>query len=76
MRWFVRGDIEELERQISKVFDSLKTAAQEKRSETAGRAVAHDLANAEALAHDLVAKLTAIEERLLAQARLTKRAVG
>jgi DNA-binding transcriptional MerR regulator len=73
---FVRGDIEELERQIAKVFEALKTAAQERRSEITGRAVAHDLESAEALAHDLVAKLTAIEDRLLSQARLTRRAVG
>jgi DNA-binding transcriptional MerR regulator len=72
---FVRGDIEDLERCIAKVFDALREAARERRSETAGRAIANDLASAEQLAGDLLAKLTMIEERLMAQAQL-KRASG
>jgi DNA-binding transcriptional MerR regulator len=73
---FVRGDIEDLERSISKVFDALREAAQERRSETSGRAIANDLATAEHLAEDLLAKLTMIEDRLMAQAQLQRRAVG
>src|SRR6188472_197842 len=60
---FVRGDIEELERQIAKVFEALKTAAQEKRSETSGRVIAQELASAESLARDLITKLSTIEDR-------------
>src|SRR6516225_12293564 len=49
---FVRGDIEDLERSIAKVFDALREAARERRaSETTGRAVALDLAAAEQLAN-------------------------
>ncbi len=44
---FVRGDIEELERTMAKVFDALRDAAKERRSETSGRAIAQDLASAE-----------------------------
>jgi DNA-binding transcriptional MerR regulator len=74
---FVRGDIEDLERSIAKVFDVLREHAKDKRSETAGRAIAHDLAAAEQLANDLLSKLTVIEERLMAQAQLQRRvAVG
>jgi hypothetical protein len=73
---FVRGDIEDLERSISKVFDALREAARERRSETSGRAIANDLATAEHLAGDLLAKLTMIEDRLMAQAQLQRRAVG
>lgn len=73
---FVRGDIEDLERSIGKVFSALRQAAKDPRSETSGRAVNNDLAAAESLARDLVAKLTMIEERLMVQARLGKRAVG
>jgi DNA-binding transcriptional MerR regulator len=73
---FVRGDIEDLERSISKVFDALKEAASERRSETSGRAIANDLATAQQLAGDLLAKLTMIEDRLMAQAQLQRRAVG
>jgi DNA-binding transcriptional MerR regulator len=69
---FVRGDIEELERTLSKVFDALRAAAKERRSETSGRAIAQDLTSAEALAKELVAKLSMIEERLMAQARLSR----
>jgi DNA-binding transcriptional MerR regulator len=73
---FVRGDIEDLERSIAKVFDALREAAKEQRSETSGRAIVNDLAAAEGLAGDLLAKLTMIEERLMAQAQLQKRAAS
>ena len=74
---FVRGDIEDLERSIAKVFDALREASRERRSETTGRAIAHDLAAAEELAGNLLAKLIVIEERLMAQAQLEKkRATG
>jgi hypothetical protein len=74
---FVRGDIEDLERSIAKVFDALREASKERlRSETTGRAVAQDLATAEQLASDLLTKLVTIEERLMAQAQLQKRATG
>lgn len=73
---FVRGDIEELERTLSKIFDSLKDAAKERRSETSGRAISNDLTTAESLAKELVAKLAMIEERLMAQARLSKQAAS
>src|SRR5690242_10399428 len=64
---FVRGDIEELERTIGKVFDALRDAAKERRSDTSDRAIQMELSQAEKLAKDLVGKLSAIEERLLAQ---------
>lgn len=70
---FVRGEIEELERTLSKVFGALREAAKDRRSETSGRAISLDLASAESLARDLVAKLQMIEERLMAQARLSRR---
>ncbi|WP_437693363.1 MerR family transcriptional regulator [Sorangium sp. So ce176] len=73
---FVRGDIEELERAMTKVFNALRDAAKDRRSETSGRAIAQDLASAESLARELVAKLSLIEERLMAQARLTKQAAS
>ena len=73
---FVRGDIEELERILGKIFDTLKEASKVKRSETSGRAISQDLMSAEGLAKDLLAKLEMIEERLMAQARLARKAVG
>ncbi len=73
---FVRGDIEDLERTLAKVFGALKEAAKDQRSETSGRAVAQDLASAEALARDLLAKLAVIEQRLMTQAQLSSRRVA
>ena len=73
---FVRGDIEELERTLGRVFDALKEAAQKRRSDTSGRAITSDLASAETLARELLAKLSMIEERLMTQARLSKRMVA
>ena len=73
---FVRGDIEELERTLGKIFDTLRDASKQRKSETAGRAISNELANAETLAKELVAKLSMIEERLMVQARLSKHAVG
>ena len=73
---FVRGDIEELERILGKIFETLKDASKERRSEISGRAISNDLASAEGLARDLMAKLEVIEERLMAQARLARTAVA
>jgi hypothetical protein len=73
---FVRGDIEELERTLGKIFDTLKGAAKQRRSEISGRAIATDLTTAEGLARELLGKLSMIEERLMAQARLSKQATG
>ncbi len=69
---FVRGDIEELERSLAKVFEALRTASKTKTSEPASRAVAADLSAAESQARELVAKLVQIEQRLTAQSRLAR----
>jgi hypothetical protein len=70
---FVRGDIEELERALSKVFEALRVAAKTRKSETSGRAIANDLSNAETLARELMTRLSTLEQRLMAQARLSRR---
>ena len=73
---FVRGDIEDLERSLSKVFEALREAAKEGRSDTAGRVIATEIIGAESLARDLLSKLTTIEKRLMSQAQLAKQATG
>jgi len=73
---FVRGGIEELERTLGKVFSALRVAAAEKRSDTSGRVIATDLSHAESLAKDLLAKLALLEQRLTAQARLSRQAAS
>lgn len=72
---FVRGDIEELERTLTKVFQAMEDAARERASEAAGQGALGELKSARRLAGELVDKLTSIESRLVARAKLS-RAVG
>lgn len=69
---FVRGDIEELERTLSKVFDALEGASAERSKEATGRIVAAEINGARRIAKELVEKLTAIETRLIARAQLSR----
>lgn len=73
---FVRGDIEALERTLDKIFDTLKQASRARKSETSGRAIAHDVASAQEIAKELLVKLSVIEDKLMTQARLSKRATA
>ena len=68
---FVRGDIEELETTLDKVFASLeRNVEQRTQNDPAStlpglRAVKADIARARALADDLLARLEKLEERLI-----------
>ena len=74
---FVRGDIEELERVLDRIFQSLDCVADEKIAAGAeGKGVVRDIAAARAWASDLLGKLTAIEARLTARARIARSAAG
>lgn len=73
---FVRGDIEELERRLSKVFKTLKEAARRQSSEPAKRALQTELGAAEQLAKDLVSRMADLETRITTQTRLARRATG
>ena len=72
---FVRGDIEELERVIGRIFDSLGRAAKE-RAQAGGRSVTSDLAGARSLARELLTKLESIEARLTARADIARSVAG
>jgi hypothetical protein len=72
---FVRGDIEELERLVARIFDSLARAAKE-RAAAGGRPLTNDLAGARTLARELLHKLESIEARLTARADLAREAAG
>jgi hypothetical protein len=72
---FVRGDIEELERVIGRIFENLGRAAKE-RAQAGGRTVTSDLAGARSLARELLHKLESIEARLTARAELARSAAG
>jgi hypothetical protein len=70
---FVRGDIEELERVLGRIFENLEQTAKERtRAATSSRSVAQDLAGARHLARDLLSKLESIETRLQARAELSR----
>jgi len=73
----VRGDIEELERVMDKIFDNIADAIREKAAgSAAGRVLTQDLAGLRTLSSDLVRKLEAIEARLTARAELARSAAG
>jgi hypothetical protein len=72
---FVRGEIEELERLLAKVFQTLEGSVAETASEPVRRALVAELGGARAAARELTERLVSIEGRLVAKARVT-RAVG
>jgi hypothetical protein len=72
---FVRGDIEELERLVGRIFENLGRAARE-RAQSGGRPLTSDLAGARSLARELVHKLESIEARLTARAEIARSAAG
>ena len=73
---FVRGDIEELERALERVFSQLGGAGKAGRAnEGSTKFVTKELSEARMLAAELVGKLTNVESRLTMQARLQREAV-
>ena len=73
---FVRGDIEELERALERVFSQLSGATKPgKGGDGSQKFVAKELSEARALAAEMVGKLTSVEARLTMQARLQREAV-
>lgn len=73
---FVRGDIEELERRLSKIFKTLRDSMKRQKSEPTARSISVDIGAAEVLAKDLVERLNQLEERFTSQARLSRRDTG
>jgi hypothetical protein len=73
---FVRGDVEELERTLEKIFSALFGAAKANRgAEGSPRVVIKELTEARRLAAALVAVITSVETRLTMQARLQREAM-
>ncbi len=73
---FVRGDIEELERALERVFSQLAGAVKPSKGGDASiKFVTKELADARGLAAEMVGKLTNVESRLTMQARLQREAV-
>lgn len=65
---FVRADIEEFERSLSRVFLVLEEARRKVQSQTVGFSISQDLEAARSLADELVRKLSDIEARLISRA--------
>jgi hypothetical protein len=72
---FVRGDIEELQRKLTRIFTTLKQAAKASQSQPTVRAISQDLSIAEQLSKDLLSRLVALEERLTTQSKLARQAI-
>ena len=73
---FVRGDVEELERSLERIFSAFAGAVKSGRDgEVSVRAMNNELRDARALAAELVAKITSVETRLTMQARLQREAM-
>jgi hypothetical protein len=72
---FVRGDIEELERVLGKIFESLEHTAKDRvRDGMGAQRVSQELTSAKNLAKELLQKLESIETRLTARAELARSA--
>jgi hypothetical protein len=72
---FVRGEIEELERVLGRIFENLEQTAKERAKDGAGgRLVGSDIAGARSLARELMTRLNSIEARLTARAELARSA--
>ncbi|MBI5531080.1 MAG: hypothetical protein HY898_00090 [Deltaproteobacteria bacterium] len=65
---FVRADIEEFERSLSRIFLVLEQAREKLHSETLGFSISQDIGVARSLADELVRKLSDIEARLISRA--------
>jgi len=74
---FVRGDIEALGRQLTRVYDAIRTALEERTEKTGAPdpAALQLLDEAEGVGEDLVARLEAIERRLTLHARMARAVV-
>jgi hypothetical protein len=72
--FFVRGDIEELQRTLSTIFLALDKAAQPSANEATGRVIASELHMARKMAQELVEKLNAIESRMISRAHIARAA--
>ncbi len=69
---FVRGDVEELEQTLDKVFGALDKGVEARASREGAlqpglRAIKGDIGKARSLADDLVARIVKMEERLIAE---------
>ena len=73
---FVRGDIEELERRLTKIWKTLRDAAKQQLSEPTRKSLNAEIGAAEQVAKDLVSRLGQLEERFTSQVGEAESAAG
>lgn len=73
---FVRGDIEELERRLTKIWKTLRDAAKQQLSEPTRKSLNAEIGAAEQVAKDLVNRLGQLEERFTSQVGEAESAAG
>jgi hypothetical protein len=67
---FVRSDLQQLGHILDAIFRKMDRVLQERKREAAVQAVTRELGEARALGKDLVARLEAMESRLVSRARM------
>jgi hypothetical protein len=70
----LRGEIEQLEQQLARLFEDIETALKSRADDTSAEHVRRDLKGARGVASELITRLAALESRLSLQARLARAA--
>src|SRR5262245_20566320 len=69
---FMRSDLQALEQTLDNLFDKLARIVNEKRRDSAAKAVARDVHEARSLSKDLMTRLGAIESRLTSRTKIER----
>jgi len=69
---FMRSDLQQLEQTLSSVFTKIDVVLKKKKREGTAQSVVRDVGDARALSRDLIDRLTAIESKLVARARIER----
>ena len=73
---FVRSDIEQLQQTLGSIFETLVAVLRKRSKEGYGESMRQEVDSARALSKDLVARLVAIESKLMTRARLKRVSVS
>jgi hypothetical protein len=68
---FIRSDIEQLEKLLDGIFKKVGGVLRERRTESAAQVVARDVGDARTISKELLARLSAIENKLTSRSRMT-----
>ena len=67
---FIRNDVEQLEQIVSRIFKKLEGVLKERKQERSAQAVHRDVLDARGISKDLMARLVAIEDKLIKRNRI------